>query len=239
MGRGGDTGTADTRGQELGEIEDDRLRQRKIVMKSKQAKITKYVRIRAEMMDSPTFRTLSFSARRILNRIEIELCRKNGGKDNGKLTVTYNNFKQYGIHHHAIGPAIREAVALGFIKITRQGRAGNADHRISNQFRLTYLPTEENKDPTDDWRHIDSKQIKALAREARREKPDGYPRGPQRRRRRRKSPMPSDGIGEPKSPMPVNAETNAVDRHWESAISMPGDGTEEPDFPMPDTGTTL
>src|SRR5262249_26631794 len=35
----------------------------------------------------------------------------------------------YGIDRHAIGPAIRELVALGFVEITEHGRAGNADWR--------------------------------------------------------------------------------------------------------------
>jgi hypothetical protein len=195
-----------------------------------------HVRIRREMLDSPAYRALSFSARRILNRIEIEHCRHRG-KENGKLTVTYNNFEQYGIHHNAIGPAIREAEALGFIHITQHGRAGNADQRSSNKFRLTYLATDHPY--TDEWRHIDSEQAKALAKKARKEKPDGYYHPRRRRKRTCKSPVPGDGTGEPKSPVPVNAETTTVDRYWETPFSVPSDGSDEPFSPVPDTGSTI
>src|SRR3974390_676531 len=82
-----------------------------------------------EMLESPAYRTLSLSARRVLDRVEIELAH-HGGQDNGSLPVTYDDFQSYGIHRHAIWPAIKECVALGFLEITRQGRAGNAEFRI-------------------------------------------------------------------------------------------------------------
>ena len=47
------------------------------------------------MLRSPAWRALSLSARRILDRIEIELA-DHGGTDNGKLPVTYDDFEQYG-----------------------------------------------------------------------------------------------------------------------------------------------
>jgi hypothetical protein len=79
-------------------------------------------------MESPAFRVLSLSARRVLDRVEIEHAH-HGGKDNGALPVTFDDFQRYGIHRHAVAPAIREVVALGFLEITQQGRAGNAAWR--------------------------------------------------------------------------------------------------------------
>ena len=52
--------------------------------------------------------------------------------------ITYDDFEAYGIHRHAISPAIREAEALGFLQVTERGRAGNAEFRSPNRFRLTY-----------------------------------------------------------------------------------------------------
>jgi hypothetical protein len=105
------------------------------------------------MLRSPAWRALSLSARRVLNRIEIEVG-EHGGTDNGKLPA-YDDFVLYGIHRHAVGPAIREAVALGFTEITERGRAGNAEWRWPNLFRLTYRPTH-NAGPTDDWKKIET-----------------------------------------------------------------------------------
>ena len=108
------------------------------------------------MLESPAYRALSHSALRVISRVEIELAHH--GKDNGKLPVTYDNFQDYGIDRHAIGPAIREAVALGFLEITEAGRAGNAEWRTPNLFRITFrhakgLPG----DGTHEWRRIDTK----------------------------------------------------------------------------------
>jgi hypothetical protein len=119
---------------------------------------------RIEMLHSPAWRVLSLSARRVLDRPEIEHA-DHGGAENGRLPVTYEDFHQYGIHRHAIAPAIREVVALGFAEITEAGRAGNAEFRKPNLFRLTYLST--NVGPTDEWQKITENEAEAIARAAR------------------------------------------------------------------------
>jgi hypothetical protein len=119
-----------------------------------------------EMLESPAYRALSLSAHRVLARIEIELA-QHGGKDNGGLPVTYNDFQDYGIDRHHIAPAIREGVALKFIAITKPGRGGNAEHRAPNEFRLTYRHTK-GAEPSHDWRRIaTAEQAAKLARQAR------------------------------------------------------------------------
>jgi hypothetical protein len=121
-----------------------------------------------ELIESPAYRVLSLSAHRVLSRLEIELAH-HGGHDNGRLPVTFENFQNYGIDRHAIAPAIRECVALGFVVVTEPGRAGNAEFRSPNLFRLTYkhckgLPG----DGTHDWRKIETiEEAQALARKAR------------------------------------------------------------------------
>lgn len=118
------------------------------------------------MLESPPFRVLSLSARRVLDRLEIELAH-HGGMDNGRLPVTYDDFGKYGIDRHAIAPAIRELVALGFIEVTEQGRSGNAEWRTPNRFRLTYKPTKA-ADPTHEWKRIPTdERATLLARNAR------------------------------------------------------------------------
>jgi hypothetical protein len=120
-----------------------------------------------EMLESPAYRVLSQSGHRILGRLEIELAH-HGGKDNGRLPVTFGDFHNYGIDRHAIAPAIRECEGLGFVEITEHGRAGNAEFRSPNKFRLTYRHTE-NSQPTDDWRRVKTvKDARNLAYEARR-----------------------------------------------------------------------
>jgi hypothetical protein len=113
------------------------------------------------MMESPAYRVLSLSARRCLDRIEIELA-NHGGHGNGELVVTYEQFVEYGVHRNAIGPALRELEALGFIEITEHGVAGNAAERAPNQFRLTYRNAGRAK-PTHEWRRITSTEEAMMA----------------------------------------------------------------------------
>src|SRR5215831_10216699 len=90
-----------------------------------------------EMLESPAYRVMSLSAHRIISRIEIEHA-NHGGLENGNLPVTKQDFMDYGMDHDAVAPAIREAEALGFIRMKR-GRGGNADHRQPHRFFLTYI----------------------------------------------------------------------------------------------------
>jgi hypothetical protein len=105
-----------------------------------------------EMMESPAFRVLSHSAHRVLDRLEIELAH-HGGNDNGRLPCTFDHFAEYGIDRHSIAPAMREVEALKFIEVTERGRAGNAEYRRPNLFRLTYKPVGRAL-ATDEWRSI-------------------------------------------------------------------------------------
>jgi len=119
-----------------------------------------------EMLESPAHRVLSLSARRVLDRLEIEFAH-HGGTGNGKLPCTYDHFVEYGLHRHAIGPAIRELIALGFLERTQQGGGGNADERLPSLYRLTYRHTDRS-DSTNDWRKIKTlEEAIRLAKESR------------------------------------------------------------------------
>jgi hypothetical protein len=85
-----------------------------------------------EMIRSPAWRVLGLSARRVIDRIEIELA-DHGGTDNGKLPVTYDDFVRYGIHRHAIAPGIREAEALGLSRSPNAAALGmlSSDRRTN------------------------------------------------------------------------------------------------------------
>ncbi len=106
-----------------------------------------------EMLASPAFRALSLSGHRMLARIEIELA-AHGGQDNGKLPITFDQFRAYGIgDRNMIAAAQREIAALGFARI-EHGRAGNREYRRPNLFRLTYKPRHDGAPPTNDWKHF-------------------------------------------------------------------------------------
>lgn len=149
------------------------------------------------MLEAPAYRVLSLSGRRVLDRIEIELAH-HGGRDNGKLPVTFDDFQKYGIDRHAIAPGMREVEALGFVQVTERGRAGNAEYRTPNKFRLTYRPTEQGP-PTDEWRRIKTiDEAKALALAARK---------PIRRER------PANGTAKKQKPVGVNTSFSVGNPH--------------------------
>jgi hypothetical protein len=65
-----------------------------------------------EVLESPPYRGLGGSTRKVISPVEIELGH-HGGNDNGRLPVTTNNFVECGMHRTSVAPAIREAEALG------------------------------------------------------------------------------------------------------------------------------
>jgi hypothetical protein len=128
-----------------------------------------------EMLESPAYRVLSLAAHRVLARIEIELAH-HGGRDNGKLPVTYEQFIEYGTDRHSVAPAIRELSELGIIEVTEKGRAGNAEFRQPNLFRLTYRHVDR-ANPTDEWRRAKTiEEAKKIAKVARANKDHTYHR---------------------------------------------------------------
>jgi hypothetical protein len=82
--------------------------------------------------------------------------------------VSYDDFEAYGIHRHSIAPAIRETVALGFLRITRKGVAGNADHRQIAHYQLTFVRSADGEVETHDYRKFKTiKQAEEAAKLAR------------------------------------------------------------------------
>ena len=122
----------------------------------------------AEMLKSPAFRVMSLSGHRILAYAEIEYVAHHGKTE--YLVLTHAQLRKYGMHDHAIAPALREVDALGFGQV-KSGRAGNADHRRANKIRLTYLRCND-AEPTHEWRQIltveDAEKIANIARNQRR-----------------------------------------------------------------------
>jgi hypothetical protein len=128
-----------------------------------------------KLIESPAWSVLSLSARRVLDRIEIEMCHHGGLCANGELVVTYGDFERFGIHRDAIAPALREVTALGLLVVTEQGRGGNSEFHKASKYRLTYICTKGTgkwpDQPTDDWKRITTleiaEHIASAARDAR------------------------------------------------------------------------
>ena len=179
-----------------------------------------------EMLESFAFRVLSLSARRVLDRLEIELGH-HGGQDNGRLPCTYGDFHEYGMDCHSIAPAIRECVALGFVEVTQHGHGGNAEFRSPNYFRLTYK--HSGSEPAiDEWRAIETReQAQCLARAARHSTTRQNPK-----RRFSMGEIRTETAGRP-LPEKHNPDGGC------SRFSMGGTPTENALLPMVETHTTV
>jgi hypothetical protein len=159
------------------------------------------------MLESPAYRELSHAAHRAMARLEIELS-SHGGKDNGRLVCTFGDFEKYGVRRHSIGPGLRELVALGFIEVTEQGRAGNGEYRKPNRFRLTWRDTED-APRTDDWKRIPTvAEARTLAEAARRASPK-----PTTRRGRNQNASARNGTEPGDATAPEIASSEVTERH--------------------------
>src|SRR5262245_48825222 len=189
------------------------------------------------MLESPAYRALSLSAHRAMARIEIELAR-HGGNDNGRLPVTKLDFVDYGISARLVAPAIREAEALGFIRVTERGRGGNSEYRQPNKFFLTFAYGRDSRGnpPTHDWRKIKTvEEAIEIARAARDNKNLQAVEFAARRARKTKNryrnpvvvPHPETGSETVKSPHPETGSTASPPKPVRLSISRVG-GVEYP-----------
>ena len=190
-----------------------------------------------EMLESPAYRVLTATAHRVISRIEIELGH-HGGNDNGRLPVTYNDFIDYGMTRESIAPAIREAEALGFIRVKR-GRGGNADNSTPNLFGLTFSYDRGSRasPPTQDWRKIKTvENAMKIAQDARQNKDEWAVKYAELRKRKTES-----RYGKP-TPAPVRKThtTGVVQKPAPLSISWVGERASElPSTSAPDTEGTI
>ncbi|TRO94320.1 hypothetical protein FKB34_11380 [Glycocaulis profundi] len=149
---------------------------------SSEVKTTKRTKIKepfawraVSMMTSPAFRALPLTAHRVLARLEIEIY-NHGGRDNGALVCTYQDFAEYGCARDTIASAVRILERLGFLEVVERGRAGNGEWRRPAVYRLTYRPTG-NWQPTDEWRAVKTDdEAAAIIRQVRDEKQNASPK---------------------------------------------------------------
>jgi hypothetical protein len=119
------------------------------------------------MRESPAWRALPDNARRLLDLLELEHMR-HGGCENGRLGLTYGQFKLGGIRRASVPLAIRQCERLGFLEVTLRGYRAAGGFHVSSIYRLTYVHGADVKidgPPTDEWSRIadDEYAAKALA----------------------------------------------------------------------------
>lgn len=110
-----------------------------------------FIWITRRMVESPAYRAMSGGAHKILGRIALEHM-MHAGTRNGELIVTYNDFQRYGIRRPSVRPFLAEAIVLGFVHRTVEGRTSYGDiEGAAAQYRLTWLPTKDGAKATNEW----------------------------------------------------------------------------------------
>ncbi len=91
------------------------------------------------MLGSLTYRSLSISARRILDRLLYEHS-SHGGRENGNLACPYRQLNQWGVTLADARRGFEELIAAGYVERTFAGprQAGGGE---PSRYALTWLPT--------------------------------------------------------------------------------------------------
>jgi hypothetical protein len=112
-----------------------------------------------EMYESPAFQELTKhkGARTVVDRIAYEHLSQ-GGKGNGRLKVTFDNFVAWGMSRAKVGDNVAIAQALGFIKLVKRGLASFEDLRFPSEYAVTWQ-TIGSELPTNDWRYVFNEDI--------------------------------------------------------------------------------
>lgn len=133
-----------------------------------------FVRHHLEMRRSPAWEALSENDKRILERIEREHM-EHGGRHNGRLVVTYDQFETYGVRRKSINKGIHRLEALGFVEAKRFGYDNKTGVRIKSEYRLTYADSVHDNGPqgyfpapkvTNDWQRLNTPEKVQRAIEA-------------------------------------------------------------------------
>src|SRR5262249_40305675 len=122
-----------------------------------------FVMLPRSFFESFAWRACSNACRLAVERVMIEHL-AHGGRENGELTVTKTDFMKHGIHNDGVAPALREAVALGLLELTRRGRAGNAMYRQGHRWAVTPVLESKGLKPYGaQWRRFKSMEEAAEA----------------------------------------------------------------------------
>ena len=116
---------------------------------------------RLELLTSPAWNAAPAQLRRMIERLEVEHLR-HGGMKNGNLFVSYSKFSACGISRRQIRGLTELGQGLGLLECRQDVDASNGRIRPPNAYRLTYVPEEGHKAPTDEWRSVTEKQALTL-----------------------------------------------------------------------------
>jgi hypothetical protein len=119
----------------------------------------------AELLVSRVWQTCSRSCVRLIDRLELEHM-AHAGKENGRLSVGYGQFVDFGIGRRFIAATITEAEDRGLIVVESRGWKLKD---VPNRYRLTYFASARKTEngvyewyePTNDWKTSEKRFLRA------------------------------------------------------------------------------
>lgn len=115
------------------------------------------------LLQSPAYRALTISARRVLDFLMVEHL-THGGRENGRLWAPYAQLETYGVRKDSIREALHMLECFGLIERTqyggRQGGRANA-----TRYGLGWVPVLDEATPRERFRAITEPQVKAYLAE--------------------------------------------------------------------------
>ena len=101
--------------------------------KAKTGKAYQYVQLYHYILNSPAYRSLSYTARSLL----VDIAKQYNGQNNGDLCLAYSQMRPLGWSSHGVlDRAKAELLERGFIQETRKGRRPN----IASLYAITWQP---------------------------------------------------------------------------------------------------
>ena len=108
-----------------------------------------------DMLMSDAWAALTLPARRVVERIVIEHM-NHGGRCNGDLAVTYDDFQAFGVRRNSIRGAIKLSERMGWIMVTQKGGRSSGRLRWPSRYGLTWLPIGE-APPVNTWKRVSAR----------------------------------------------------------------------------------
>ena len=117
-----------------------------------------------DMLESCAYRALSRAGHQLLARLMVEHC-NHGGKENGRLAVSWDAFQAAGVHRSTIAQTLDEVTRLGFVRVVDEGHRGygTALGRRAT-YRLTFAGVvgDDSGLPTNDWAAISQVDVRSI-----------------------------------------------------------------------------
>jgi hypothetical protein len=131
----------------MGSIKSENLR----IKRNRPPQGEPFIWLTRELLESDAWRTAPLQTRRFLERVMLEHM-AHAGTENGRLVVTVDQCKAWGIPRNAVTEAQRDARRRGLVYLGEQGCWAPRRGRRPNRFGLGWLPGHDGSAAPNNWK---------------------------------------------------------------------------------------